>query len=176
MYTAKKAPHPKITLVVVQKRNHLRAVDENSYDKNPPPGTYVDDLAVIDEGDDNFYMYSHLVCFSSSFNPFFFFFFSTFVFLLLLLFISPSGNLNIFSSLCDKRLLFTLHIGASRNCTSNSLPNSRERNRIRKTPISWIYVCSCPLASGLFHHLLLLFLLYLLLNPYTFLLIEFLFC
>jgi Piwi domain len=61
LYAARKLEPPKITLVIAQKRNHLRSVDEMSYDNNPPPGTYVDDLTVIDEGADNFYMYSHLV-------------------------------------------------------------------------------------------------------------------
>jgi hypothetical protein len=61
IYALKKLQPPKITLVIVQKRNHLRAVDDQSFDRNPPPGTYVDDVTVIDEGADNFYMYSHLV-------------------------------------------------------------------------------------------------------------------
>lgn len=60
IYAMKKLEPPKITFVIVQKRNHLRSVDEKSFDRNPPPGTYVDDVTVIDEGADNFYMYSHL--------------------------------------------------------------------------------------------------------------------
>jgi eukaryotic translation initiation factor 2C len=60
IYAMKKQEPPKITFVIVQKRNHLRAVDEQSFDRNPPPGTYVDDVTVIDDGADNFYMYSHL--------------------------------------------------------------------------------------------------------------------
>lgn len=63
IYSSRKLAPPKLTFLIVQKRNHLRSVDYDSYDKNPPPGTYIDNLAVIDQGQDNFYLYSHLVCF-----------------------------------------------------------------------------------------------------------------
>jgi len=51
---------PKVTLLVVQKRNHFRGkveeADGNQY--NPPAGTLVDE-AVVDAARSNFYLYSH---------------------------------------------------------------------------------------------------------------------
>jgi len=49
---------PKVTWVIVQKRHHFRSV---SQDANPPVGTLVDDVQVVD-GEykfKNFYLYSH---------------------------------------------------------------------------------------------------------------------
>jgi len=59
IYKAQNLRSPLLTFVVVQKRHHLRAVDDRSYDNNPPPGTVIEDAMVIDAGPDNFYMYSH---------------------------------------------------------------------------------------------------------------------
>jgi len=50
---------PKLTFVVVQKRNHFRSViekDGESY--NPPVGTVVEKI-VVDKDNKNFYLYSH---------------------------------------------------------------------------------------------------------------------
>jgi len=48
---------PKLTIIVVQKRHHLRAqkLDDGT---NPYPGTLIDS-AVIDKDTKNFYLYSH---------------------------------------------------------------------------------------------------------------------
>jgi len=61
IYTAKKQQAPRLTYIVVQKRHHFRSqcTDASSRDSNPPPGTLVDDLMIVDEGQDNFYLYSH---------------------------------------------------------------------------------------------------------------------
>jgi len=50
---------PKITLLVAQKRNHLRCVAPQGYKGNPDPGTLISDPKVVDHGDPNFYLYSH---------------------------------------------------------------------------------------------------------------------
>eukprot|EP01119_Soliformovum_irregulare_P018023 TRINITY_DN5459_c0_g1_i2.p1 TRINITY_DN5459_c0_g1~~TRINITY_DN5459_c0_g1_i2.p1 ORF type:complete len:834 (-),score=300.37 TRINITY_DN5459_c0_g1_i2:9-2510(-) len=47
-----KGRSPKVTWVIVQKRNHLRCTE------NPPPGTLLD-ADVVDKGTHNFYLYSH---------------------------------------------------------------------------------------------------------------------
>jgi len=54
-----KAPQPTLTFVVVQKRNHLRALAKDTYKGNPYPGTIVDDKNVVDLERPNFYLYSH---------------------------------------------------------------------------------------------------------------------
>lgn len=61
MYAEQKLEAPKLTFVITQKRNHFRTRDATSRDGNPPPGTLVDDLMVIDEEFPNFYLYSHKV-------------------------------------------------------------------------------------------------------------------
>jgi len=61
IYKAKGLPPPRLTYIVVQKRHHFRSqcTDQTSRDSNPPAGTLVDDLLVVDEGQPNFYLYSH---------------------------------------------------------------------------------------------------------------------
>jgi len=59
IYESKKIPLPKLTFVVVQKRNHLRtAVEENGNWFNPPVGTLIRD-DIVDTDRENFYLYSH---------------------------------------------------------------------------------------------------------------------
>jgi eukaryotic translation initiation factor 2C len=50
---------PKLTLLVAQKRNHLRCYAPDTPKGNPDPGTLISDPRVIDQGDSNFYLYSH---------------------------------------------------------------------------------------------------------------------
>jgi len=50
---------PKLTFLVVQKRNHLRSLAPDTVKGNPYPGTFIDDKKVIDAGRPNFYLYSH---------------------------------------------------------------------------------------------------------------------
>jgi Piwi domain len=52
---------PKLTFLVVQKRNHLRALARDTPRGNPYPGTLIDDKNVVDGGNPNFYLYSHKV-------------------------------------------------------------------------------------------------------------------
>jgi len=57
-----KNPLPKLTLVIVQKRNHLRSCaltnNSNMPGVNPPVGTLIDQ-EVVDRATNNFYLYSH---------------------------------------------------------------------------------------------------------------------
>jgi len=50
---------PTLTFMVVQKRNHLRALAKDTYKGNPYPGTLIDDKNVVDLERPNFYLYSH---------------------------------------------------------------------------------------------------------------------
>jgi len=54
-----KAPAPKLTFIIAQKKNHLRTYATDSQKGNPYPGTLISDPNVVDFGHPNFYMYSH---------------------------------------------------------------------------------------------------------------------
>jgi eukaryotic translation initiation factor 2C len=66
-YQKHNKPKPKLTFLVVQKRNHLRtAADQEGTMYNPPVGTLIN-TQVIDTERENFYLYSHFalqVCFN----------------------------------------------------------------------------------------------------------------
>jgi len=58
-YSEQKKSRPKLTVVVVQKRNHLRTgVKEDKFMYNPPAGTLINS-DIVDTEKDNFYLYSH---------------------------------------------------------------------------------------------------------------------
>ena len=59
LYAEAKIPNPRLTFVVVQKRNHLRTqVLQDNESLNPPPGTSIT-TTVTDKDTNNFYLYSH---------------------------------------------------------------------------------------------------------------------